>query len=195
MKKLLIVLPLIALISACEKSPESVAQQYWRGILDNNESLVADNASQRSKRELFTTIAPDEGSSVKFGETKIEADRAQVDTILTWVDEEKEQSTEFNLQTVLVKEDDGWKVDTARTRQQFFTAVYRGSLDGLSSVLAESLANFQVLGEEMAGAMAQDISAAIDELEQESAEAGKELQEFLQSLDKDLSEAIESINQ
>ncbi len=192
--KLKLLLPMIAVLSACgSNNPESVAKTYWQGVINNDAEQVATVASSNSRSELRRSIAPDADSSVTFGETQIEGDRAQVETFLSWVgDDEKE--AQFDLLTVLVKEDEQWKINTAKTRQQFFTAVYRSSLDGLSSVLAESLASFQVLGEEAAGTMAEEIGQAIDELQEQSSEANDEVQQFLENLDEDLRDAIESVN-
>jgi len=193
MKTKLLFLTSIILLAACSPDPEAVAKTYWRGLIDNDTDRVTQASSQNSRAELRQAIAPNPNNEVRFGETQIEEGRAQVETFLTWKDDDKE--SEFELFTVLTKEDKQWKVDTARTRQQFFTAVYRTRLDGLSSVLAESLASFQVLGEQAAGTMAEDISALIDELQQQSEQANTDAQVFLQSLDQDLRKAIESVQE
>lgn len=193
MKPLLTIVAIIFL-TACSKSPESVAKNYWQGILENDEELVELSTSSHSKRELFTSISPERGSKVSFGETEVDENQAQIATTLSWFDSEKDSATDFELLTILVQEESGWKVDTGKTRQQFFTAVYRTSLDGLSSVLAESLSSFQVLGEEVAGTMAQDISKAIEDMQSQSSEANEDIQAFLKALDEDFQQAIESLN-
>lgn len=181
-------------LTACGNGPKSVAQQYWQGIIDRDESAVAAASSQRSRQELWQTVAPEQNMQVRFGETVIEDDIATVVTDITWADKDRDQPVELHLLTMLVKEDEQWKVNTARTRQQFFTAVYRTSLEGLSSALAESLTAFQALGEEAATDFTNELSRAIDQLQQQSDQANEEIQDFLQQLDQDLQDQINAIN-
>lgn len=186
---------IVICLSACgSPKPESVANTYWQSVIKSDAEQIAEVTSSSSRGELSRSIAPHEDSSVTFGETQIEDDLAQVETFLTWIGEDQEQA-DFELFTLLVKENDHWKIDTAKTRQQFFTAVYRSSLDGLGAALAESLASFQILGEQAAGTMAEELGSAIEEMQIQSSQANDDVQQFLQALDEDLRDVIEELNQ
>lgn len=194
MKNVLILLVSV-LLSACGSGPESIARQYWQGLIEQDRSAVTEASSSRSNQELWRILTPEPTSQVNFGETKIEDNTATVETRLTWQEKDRDEPVQLNLFTVLEKENKQWRVNTARTRQQFFTAVYRTSLQGLSSALAESLASFQILGEEMAGELTRELDRTIDELQEHSNQASDEINLFLESLDEDLHEAIEAMNQ
>jgi len=200
MKFRLLIVGCTVLVSACGKSPENVARQYWQGLINSDRQAGMEASQQNSQQELWRMVEPDKNSHVSFGETVVIEDEtpaektATVETTLQWREKDSDKAVELQLLTVLEQENEQWKVNTSRTRQQFFTAIYRNSLQGLSATLAESLASFQVLSEDVAGELTQELDRAIEELRQQSNHANDDMQQFLEQLDEDLQQQFNSIN-
>ena len=70
------------------------------------------------------------GSRVSFGDTQRSEQRAEVETTIHWVD--GQETTVFETITVLVRENDQWKVDPAATRNAFFESVSGFTTTGAS---------------------------------------------------------------
>src|SRR5690606_32379429 len=93
--------------------------------------------------------------------------------------------------TVLVRENDQWKVDPAATRNAFFESVYRSALTGLEAILEDSARAFREFGSELSQEMARELSEATRELQEQSEKANEEIQSFLEGLDAALREELE----
>ncbi|MEX1033139.1 MAG: hypothetical protein WDZ30_07240 [Cellvibrionaceae bacterium] len=178
------------IVSACARNtPEEVSKRYWEALIANDQEAVEQLVVDSSSKGLSNVIEPGPDSRVTFGETVRVEETARVETIIHWADE-VETST-FNTQTVLVYEDNTWKVDPVRTREAFFESVYRSALTGLEAALAESAEAFRELGSELSSSMARELSEASRELQEQSEKANEEIQEFLKSLDEELQKELE----
>lgn len=201
----LLSLALIAiLLGACARnSPESVAERYWEAVLANDEQQIQRLISGASEPSLSKVIQPGPGSTVSVGRPErktfagpdqADADgsggTAEVPTTVHWVDDAGDTST-FQTKTVLVYEEGDWKVDPERTRERFFDSVYRSALTGLEAALEESARAFRELGNTVSETMARELSAASEELQEQSKKANEEIQLFLKGLDEDLRKELE----
>lgn len=191
--RILGLLSVALLLIACEhNTPESVSKRYWEAVIANDQQTIEQTIAKSASPSLSEVIQPSPESSVSFGEAKPGAstnENATVDTRLHWV--EDGETTILQLDTVLVNEDGAWRVDPTATREEFFDSVYRSALTGLEVALQESAEAFREMGNELSESMARELSAASRELREQSEQANKEIQAFLESLDEELRKELE----
>lgn len=177
-------------LAGCERhTPKQVSARYWAAVLEGDSQAAAEYVTDSTTPGLSTFIEPGPGSSVSFGDTERSEQRARVETFIHWVDED--ESTVFETTTVLVRENNLWKVDPAATRAEFFESVYRSALTGLEAILDDSLRAFREFGSELSQEMARELSEATRELQEQSKKANEEIQMFLESLDEELRKELE----
>lgn len=180
---------LLGLIGCERHSPEDVSARYWAAVLNGDSKTAAQYVTESTSPGLSTFIEPGPGSSVTFGETERSEQRARVETTIYWVDED--ESSVFETATVLVRENNLWKVDPAATRAEFFDSVYRSALTGLEAILEDSARAFREFGSELSQEMARQLSQATRELQEQSEKANEEIQLFLETLDEELRKELE----
>lgn len=180
---------LLSLVGCERNSPEDISARYWAAVLADDQEAASQYVTDASSPSLSTVIRPDLGSSVSFGETHRSEQRAEVETTINWVD--ADETSVFETATILVKENNQWKVDPAETRNAFFESVYRSALTGLEAILEDSARAFRDFGNELSQEMARELSQATRELQEQSQKANEEIQQFLESLDEELRKELE----
>lgn len=184
-----IFLLLLSLVGCERHGPRDVSERYWTAVLADDQATAAQYVTDATSPSLSTVIHPQPGSRVSFGDTQRSEQRAEVETTIHWVD--GQETTVFETITVLVRENDQWKVDPAATRNAFFESVYRSALTGLEAILEDSARAFREFGSELSQEMARELSEATRELQEQSEKANEEIQSFLESLDAALREELE----
>lgn len=181
---------IVFLLSACSRnSPESIANTYWQAMFVADEEAFTEIILDKKASGLHKILDPGNESKIVFGETDIDGDTAKIDTTLTWKNSEEEST--FGTKTILVKTDEGWKVDTEQTQKVFFDSVYASTLTGLEAALADTASAFLELGDSLTDSMAKELSNATRQLQQQSENANQEIQDFLKNLDENLQQELE----
>ncbi|MGH1470715.1 MAG: hypothetical protein ACRBCS_05950 [Cellvibrionaceae bacterium] len=177
------------LLSGCiARSPEDTAKQYWEAVMAGDETKAKSLTLAPTKEGLETFIQPADGSQVEFGDTTLTDDTAAIATSLTWADDEYD--TTFQIDTILKKSDNEWKVDAEATRKVFISAVYNSTLNGLQQAFEETATEFRRLGEELLGTVATELTEASRELQEGAEEAKVEIEKFLKQIDQNLVEEL-----
>jgi len=178
------------LLSACsQNTPEGVANEYWQAMFADEEETITKIMLDKEASGLHKTLDPGSESKIVFGDTYIDGDTAKIDTMLTWKNS-KEEST-FATKTILIRTNEGWKIDTEQTQKVFFNSVYASTLTGLEAALVNSANAFLELGDSLTDSMADELSNATRKLQQQSEAANQEIQEFLKNLDVNLQQELE----
>ena len=99
--------------------PSSVAEAFWTASKDGDAALatsyIVEGGRATIKEESSSTIG-----EFTLGETAIEDDRATVETTVVSTGE-REMEVAFN--TVLIRQNDGWKVDLDETTDEMMKSV------------------------------------------------------------------------
>lgn len=107
-------LSLLFLLSGCQavSTPEQVTRAFWETMAEGNVDSARKYATQETQY-LVTKQQNLEDATLKTGAVLIDGSNATVSTVMTLKKPENNKVLSFN--TVLLKEDDVWKVDYLQT--------------------------------------------------------------------------------
>jgi phenylpropionate dioxygenase-like ring-hydroxylating dioxygenase large terminal subunit len=133
-------LGLVFLLSGCQSGPppEKVTQAFWQAMAQGNPEIARTYTTQVS--QYLVTQQPElEQASLQTGTIQVEGDNAKVATVLTL---KKTANRVVAFDTVLVEEDDQWKVDYLQTMNNFlhlpFGEIFK-SLQGIGEAINKNL--------------------------------------------------------
>lgn len=164
---------LVLLFSGCRtaSTPEQVTIAFWQAIIDNDLHTARQYSNQNSQQLLNQQPHPEfKGASITTGQIIINKVDASVETRIQ-VNLEENQVVAFK--TLLIKEQDSWKVDYPRTLQQLSGNVFNHFFKSLEK-FGKSL-NQQL--EEQLPLIEKEVESFGEQLEQQ-------LEQFSRELDK-----------
>ena len=156
----------IVLLSGCqtEKSPENVATSFWQALAQGKIENARKHVTQDSQH-LVNLQDIDTHSSIKTGVAVIDESGAKVETTIT------RNKREVTFDTVLLKEQDTWKVDYLQTQMNI-------SMIPLGEVV-KSLQN-------MGDTFAKQLEQQLPQVQKEMESLGNQLKNEIDDLGRDL---------
>ena len=167
-KRILFLLPIILaslLLTACEdepKTPSEVTQAFWYAVENKNIDQIKQLISEKSLRDEYLAENIVSVSKPSFGKIVIDGDIAEVETKVVV---ESDNPTTVSLDTLLVKENEKWKVD------------YHATVDEIGSEgqLAQVIRELRTFGEKFSKDFSKEFESSMDELDKAMPEIEKEI--------------------
>jgi len=165
---------LLFMLSGCQTvlTPEQVTLAFWEAMAQGNLESARKHATQETQH-LVTKQQNLEGASLKTGEVVIDGPNATVSTIMTLKKPENNKHLSFN--TVLLKENDLWKVDYQRTLNNL-----------LNLPFGELFKSLQAIGDAINKELEQQIPLFEKQIKSFSEELIRQLDEFRRNLEKSI---------
>lgn len=189
-KTLLTVASMVILLCACTaKEPDDIAKQYWRAMMTGDLEALEAVVTENSLAFIETVRTPEEGSEFSLGEIqRIDDGRIEIDTTVTMVQEGNR--TVNHISTVLMKENNAWKVNLPQTRR----GLYASLLDNAFSDMGSSLQDGAAALKELSAQFASEVNAEINDdlldatkaLKQQTQQANDTIQRALDDIQKEL---------
>jgi len=184
-------LAVIGTLAACQApaGPEQVAGDFWQAWQAGDLDKARGYCSAASAAKLVAAPAPFAGAQVRFERLVIEGNQASVDTVATFPAPPGAAAAPDprHVMTYLVREEDRWRVDAART--QVALAPDAG--------VQELARRIEALGQELARGVegvGKNIERELPELQRKLGELGerteKQIDEALTELRRQLDEAL-----
>ena len=165
---------LLFMMSGCQAvlSPEQVTLAFWEAMVQSNLESARKHVTQGTQH-LVTKQQNLEGASIKTGEVVINGTNATVSTIMTLKKPESNKLLSFN--TVLLKENDLWKVD------------YQKTLNNLSILpFGELFNSLRAIGDTINKELEQQIPLFEKQIKTFSDKLIRQLDEFRRNLEKSI---------
>jgi len=165
-------LSLLFLLSGCQTAltPEQVTTAFWEAMAEGDPDSARKYATQETQH-LVTKQQNLEDASVKTGAILIDGSNATVATVMTLKKPENNKVLSFD--TVLLKENDLWKVDFQRT------------LNNLSNLpFGDIFKSLRAIGETINKELEQQIPLLDKQIKSFSEELIRQLDEFRRQLEK-----------
>ncbi|MGZ8183329.1 MAG: hypothetical protein ACXWT1_15340 [Methylobacter sp.] len=165
-------LSLLLLLGGCQAvlTPEQVTTEFWEAMAEGD----LDSARKYATEETQHLVAKQqnlEDAAVKTGTILIDGPNATVATVMTL--KKPESSNVLSFDTVLLKENDLWKVDYQRT------------LNNLSNLpFGDIFKSLQAIGETINKELGQQIPLFEKQIKSFSEELIRQLDEFRRQLEK-----------
>lgn len=163
---------LLLLLGGCQAvlSPEQVTTAFWEAMAEGNLEAARKYATQETQH-LVIKQQNLEDATVKTGAILIDGPNATVATVMTLKKPESNKNLSFD--TVLLKENDLWKVDYQRT------------LNNLSNLpFGEIFKSLRAIGETINKELEQQIPLFEKQIKSFSDELIRQLDEFRRQLEK-----------
>ena len=165
---------LLFMLSGCQTvaTPEQVTLEFWEAMAQGNLESARKHATQETQH-LVTKQQNLEGASLKTGEVVIDGPNATVSTIMTLKKPESNKPLSFN--TVLLKQNDLWKVD------------YQQTLNNLSVLpFGELFKSLRAIGDVINKELEQQVPLFEKQIKSFSEELIRQLDEFRRNLEKSI---------
>lgn len=165
-------LTLFLLLSGCQTAltPEQVTSAFWVAMAEGNLDSAREYATQETQH-LVTKQQNLEEATVKTGAILIDGSNATVATVMTL--KKAENNNVLSFDTVLLKENDLWKVDYQRT------------LNNLSNLpFGDIFKSLRAIGETINKELEQQIPLFEKQIKSFSEELIRQLDEFRRQLEK-----------
>ncbi len=154
------ILVMLVLFAGCTKKyddPKVVSTLFWEAVISNNQ----EKANQLSTANSTSAIESMENDaeqlqSVEVNTVEIDNNKAVVETILHGVTSEGEPVS-FPTSTILVKEDDIWKVDASDTVNTLMA-------NAVENMVAEMGERFSELGSQLSSALTAGMQGFSEEI-------------------------------
>lgn len=169
---LAVLLSLLFLLSGCQAvlTPEQVTTEFWEAMVEGNLDSARKYATQETQ-QLVTKQQNMEDATLKTGVVLIDGSNATVSTIITLKKPEGNKVLSFD--TVLLKENDQWKIDYHRT------------LNNLSNLpFGDIFKSLRGIGETINKELEQQIPLFDKQIKSFSEELTRQLDEFRRQLEK-----------
>jgi hypothetical protein len=154
-----------ALLFGCqEKTPEEVTANFWQALAQSQLAIAKELATSNSN-DLINLNDIDKHSPIKTGPVVVDELNASVETTIT----RNNKPITFN--TVLYRENDGWKVDF----QQTHTNIAMVPFEGIAKSLQNIGETFTKQLEQTAPLIEREMESLGNQLKQQIDEFGKAL--------------------
>ena len=156
---------LLLMLNGCQtvSTPEQVTQAFWKAMAQGNLESAKKHVTGETQH-LVTKQQNLEDASLKTGEVVLGGQNAKVATVLTLKKPENNKSLTFD--TVLLKENDLWKVDYQQTLDnllhQPFGEIFK-SLLGIGEAINKELENQIPLFEKQLRSFSEDLIRQLEE--------------------------------
>ena len=170
--KLTGLLSLLFLLSGCQtvSTPEQVTTEFWEAMANSDLNSARKYATQETQH-LVTKQQNMEDATVKAGATLIDGSDATVATTMTLKKPESNKVLSFD--TVLLKENNQWKVDYQRTLNNLFSLPF-----------GDLFKSLRAIGETINKELEQQIPMFEKQIKSFSEELIRQLDEFRRQLEK-----------
>lgn len=165
---------LLLMLSACQTalSPGQVTVAFWEAMAQGNLESARKHAT-KDTQQLVVKQQNLKGASIKTGEVVIDGPNASVLTILTLKKPDSKEPLSFN--TVLLKENDLWKVD------------YQQTLNNISILpFGELFKSLRGIGEAINKELEQQIPLLDKQIKSFGEDLIRQLEEFRRNLEKSI---------
>jgi len=165
-------LSLLLLLGGCQAvlTPEQVTTAFWEAMAEGNLDSARKYATQETQH-LVTKQQNLQDAAVKTGTIFIDGSNATVTTVMTL--KKPESNKDLSFDTVLLKENELWKVDYQRT------------LNNLSNLpFGDIFKSLQAIGETINKELEQQIPLFEKQIKSFSEELIRQLDEFRRQLEK-----------
>jgi len=165
------ILSLLLSLSGCQTvlPPEQVTTAFWEAMAGGNIDSARKYATQETQR-LVIKQQNLEDATVKVGAALIDGSKATVATIITI---KKTGNKVLSFDTVLLKENNQWKVDYQRTLNNLFSLPF-----------GDIFKSLQAIGETINKKLEQQVPLFEKQIKSFSEELLKQLDEFRRQLEK-----------
>jgi len=165
---------LLFMLSGCQAvlTPEQITLTFWEAMVQGNLESARKHVTQETQH-LVAKQQNLEGASIKTGEVVIDGPNATVSTIMTLKKPENNEYLSFN--TVLLKENDLWKID------------YQQTLNNLSILpFGELFNSLRAIGDAINKELEQQVPLFEKQIKSFSEELIRQLDEFRRNLEKSI---------
>jgi len=158
-------LSLLFLLSGCQaiSTPKQVTTAFWEAMADGDVDAARQYATEETQH-LVTQQQNLEDATLKTGEVLIDGSNATVSTVLTL--KKPQLNKDLSFDTVLLKENDLWKVDYQRTLNNFlnlpFGDIFK-SLRAIGEILNKELEQQAPLFEQQIKSFSEELIKQLDE--------------------------------
>jgi hypothetical protein len=130
--RVVVLICMALLLSACfgKKTPQEVTEAFWEAVIDNDAKSAVKYSTLTDVQEYDGFSRDWSGLRPVLGKIVIDGEEASIVTELTGSDEAGD--VPVKLVTHLVRQDDKWKVDYVRTREELSGGVLGNLLGGLN---------------------------------------------------------------
>lgn len=173
------------LFTGCSNEPTAadIAQGFWDAVVANDqEQMKALSAKGTLPNPTLLDNSENSVVSVLIGDTIEDGQGTRVATTLIGKKDEQGIATELAVNTVMVKENEAWKVDAQRTIDNLLAK----SINAMMMNMSE---NFENIGEQLS----QSLSSGVQEFMKEMNKSMPEVQKGLEALKDE--DAMKSIGQ
>ena len=148
------------LLTGCqEKTPEEVTANFWQALAQSQIAIAKELATSNS-RDLINLNDIDKHSYIKTGPVIVDDLYASVETTIT------RNSKPITFNTVLLIENDGWKVDFQQTHTNIAMVPFEGiakSLQNIGETFTKQLEQTAPLIEKEMESLGNQLKQQIDE--------------------------------
>jgi len=185
-------------------SPQDVTQEFWKSVITEQVNDVIEYSTLVDAKSYNAFNKKWNGFQAVTGKIVINGNQAEVETMLSQTSHSSD--TQNKLNTYLIKQDENWKVDYARTAKSMEDDVFSHLLGqmnklgkSLSDTLYESSKKFNIEMKRLENELtifAESTSKEANKiLKQHGAEIQKQIEELANSIDRALKEHNDSLSE
>ncbi len=173
---LIVLLAVLFLLSGCQAAltPEQVTTEFWEAMAEGDLDSAGKYATQETQH-LVTKQQNLEDATVKTGAILIDGSNATVATVMTL--KKPENNKDLSFDTVLLKENDLWKVDYQRTLNNLSNLPFGDIFKSLQAI-------GETLNKELNKELKQQVPLFEKQIKSFSEELIRQLDEFRRQLEK-----------
>ncbi|WP_455200307.1 hypothetical protein [Kaarinaea lacus] len=175
--KIVLIFLTFFLIQGCSTTPltpSQTAQNFWAAVLAEDDDTASRYITKASTSTLESMPKEINNATVSFGEIRIKANHASIETSLQYDDERKSENTTFS--TYLQQEEKNWRVDLIETNKSLQKSREKHGLNKLVDDLEK---------------LGHDFSTQMDEMRKNWEEAQPEIKKELEALGKSVQDDVE----
>ena len=126
--------------------PHAIASAFWTASKNGDMELAKSYMAEGGSASINETKSGSSLDDFSLGETTIDGDRATVETTVMSTGE---QEMELAFNTVLVQQDDGWKVDLDQTTDEMMKSLFGTTMGDFAEKMGQAMG--EAMGEAMKG--------------------------------------------
>ncbi len=174
-------------------SPLQVSERFWLGIKKKNHTLITEYSSSNSAIKVDDIEQLPNITKVTLGKITIDRNHSEIETELTMLLGNK--TSKIAVKTVLINENNEWKVNYGKTMLPFLVSQQMSELFGGIQELTEGFADeIEESVEEFKKKAIPEIKSKLEQAEEALRKKLPELKnmidQFLQDLEKSIEEAM-----
>lgn len=188
-------LMICSILISCKSSmtPLQVSERFWLGVKKKNHTLITENSVSNSVIKIEDIEQLPDITEFSFGKITIDKNYSEIETELTMLLDNK--TSKIIVKTILINENDLWKVDYEKTMLPFMVNQQMSELfGGIQELTKEFAGEVEESVEEFKKKAIPEIKSKLEQAEQELRqklpELKKMIDQFLQDLEKSIEEAM-----